>query len=272
MRRNASLVWPTLAFAVPLVGYLMLTAVLRAFLFHPSRDEAAEVNRVGQRVHYATDDGVRIAAWWVPGRGEVRRTVVSFHGNAATASDLWAWADAIAGGGTNVLLAEYRGYGASDGEPSARGIERDAEAAIHYLLRERRVPIATLVVHGQSLGGAAAIAALAGPASGAAGGIVESTFTSLHDMARVVVGLPLTRLLPDAYALDSAARAPSVRVPILQFHGDADEVIPFQFGRRLAARFPRARFVAIPGGSHNLADPEMMRAIAAFLDEVVPPR
>jgi len=254
-----------------LVGsYFVLSSVLNMFLFHPWNEDAPEMLRIGERVRYTTDDGVHLVSWWVPARGARRRTLVYFHGNAATASDMWFWADELADRGTDVLLAEYRGYGQSEGTPSARGIERDAAAAIRYLLDERHVPPSELVVHGQSLGGAAAIAALAGPASNVAGGVIESTFTSLHDMARVIVGLPLTRLLPDAYALDSAARAPSIHVPIFHLHGDHDEVIPFELGQRLGALIPHERFLRVVGGTHMIGDPAAHAEILAFIERTVP--
>jgi fermentation-respiration switch protein FrsA (DUF1100 family) len=249
---------------------LVLGSILHAFLFHPSPDEAPEIERVGERVSYRASDGVRLEGWLVRARGPRRRTVVSFHGNAATASDCWPFAVWLAARGSDVLLAEYRGYGRSEGRPSARGIERDAEGAVRFLIETQGVSPAQLIVHGQSLGGAAAIAALAGPARDAAGGVVESSFTSLHDMARQVVGLPLTRLVPDAYALDSAARAADVRAPVLQIHGDRDEVIPYALGERLRERLRPRRFVRIAGGAHNLEDAQVTEEIAAFLDEVTP--
>jgi pimeloyl-ACP methyl ester carboxylesterase len=259
-----------LAVAMLVAGHFVLSTVLHLFLFHPTADEAPEAAQIGERASYVADDGVRLSGWWVPARGPRRRTLVFFHGNAETASDGWQWADVLADRGTDVLLAEYRGYGQSEGTPSARGIERDAEAAIRYVLDERGVAPSTLVVQGHSLGGAAAIAALAGPASHAAGGIIESAFTSLHDMGRAVVGLPLTRLVPDAYALDSAARAPRIHSPILHIHGDHDEVIPFEMGQRLGALFPSERFVRVEGGTHNLGQPIVTREILAFLDRVTP--
>lgn len=259
-----------LAVAMLIAGHYVLSSVLYLFLFHPRRDESAEIARIGERVHYVTDDGVRIAAFWVPARAPRRRTLVFFHGNGETASDGAGWASVLADRGTDVLLAEYRGYGQSEGSPTARGVERDAEAAIRYVLDERHVSANELVIQGHSLGGAAAIAALAGPGARAAGGVIQSTFTSLHDMARAIVGLPLTRLVPDAYALDSASRAPSIRVPILHVHGTDDEVIPFALGEQLDARFPSSDFLRIEGGTHNVWSPGMTDAILAFIERVAP--
>jgi pimeloyl-ACP methyl ester carboxylesterase len=251
-------------------GHVVLSSVLYLFLFHPRADLGNEIEQIAEPVRYAADDGVTLAAWFVHARGPRRRTLVFFHGNGETAADAWSWASELADRGTDVLLAEYRGYGASEGAPTARGIERDAEAAVRHLLDERHVSPSELIVQGHSLGGAAAIAALAGPASHAAGGVVESTFTSLHDMARAIVGLPLTRFVPDAYALDNAARAPSIRAPILHVHGDRDEVIPFAQGERLDALFHDSRFVRVPGGTHNLGNAMVTEEILAFIDRVAP--
>ncbi len=248
-----------------------LTFVLHSLLFHPRTTENRSIERVGgTRVRYRTTDGVALVGWLVRAHGPRRRTVVYFHGNAATASDYWGWADALAARGADVLLAEYRGYGESDGDPSAHGVEHDADAAIRYVLEVRRVSPRRLVVHGQSLGGAAAIVALSGSAREAAGGIVESTFTSLHAMSRAVLGVALTRLVYDGYALDSAARAPAIRARLLHVHGDRDEVVPFANGEALQARLPNARFLRVRGGTHNVADPAARAAMLDFVDEVVP--
>jgi fermentation-respiration switch protein FrsA (DUF1100 family) len=253
------------------LGELALTWIFHGFLFHPRCDENPSVEHVGgARVRYRTDDGLTLVGWWVPAQGAPRRTVVYFHGNAATASDCWGWADALARRGADVLLAEYRGYGQSKGRPSARGIERDADAAIRYLLDERHVQPRALVVHGQSLGGAAAVVALSGRARGAAGGILESTFTSLHDMSRAVFGLPLTLLVYDAYGLDSEAHASAIRARVLHVHGDRDEVVPYALGEALQAELPTARFLRVRGGTHNVRDPGANEAMLDFIDDVAP--
>ena len=263
--------WVLRVAAIVVLGGLMLTWVFHRLLFYPSRDENRGVEQIGGvRVRYRTDDGLTLVGWRVPAHGARRRTVVSFHGNGGTASDRWDWADALARRGSEVLLAEYRGYGASEGSPSARGVERDADAAIRYLLDEQHVSPRELVVHGQSLGGAAAVVALTSAARDAADGILKSTFTSLHDMSSATVGVPLTRLVYDAYGLDSAARAPSIRARLLHLHGDRDEVIPYALGEALQARLRTARFLRVRGGTHNVVDRAARDAMLDFVEEVVP--
>ena len=250
---------------------LVLSPVLHLFLFHPRRDEGGDVERIAERVTYLAEDGIRISSWWVPAMRERRRTVVYFHGNGATASDCAAWAAHLSERGSDVLLAEYRGYGQSEGSPSARGVELDGDAALRYVRDERGVPEREIVVHGQSLGGAVAAHVLSDVGAGVAGGVLESTFSSLHDMSRAMFGVALTLAVPDAYALDSAARAPRIRTRILQLHGDRDEVIPFALGQALHRSLPEgARFVRVAGGTHNLFAEESDREIVAFLREVVP--
>jgi fermentation-respiration switch protein FrsA (DUF1100 family) len=65
--------------------------------------------------------------------------------------------------------------------------------------------------------------------------------------------------------LDSAAVIAKYRGPLLQIHGDADQIIPMTLGRKLfdAANEPK-RWVMIPGADHN--DPRAPRVIEA-LDE-----
>jgi pimeloyl-ACP methyl ester carboxylesterase len=81
--------------------------------------------------------------------------------------------------------------------------------------------------------------------------VLLSAYTSLPAVAeRGLVRLfPVRLLMRDRF--DSAARAPRIGQPVLLLHGNRDEVIPFDLGRALAGRFPRARFVEVDGAHHN---------------------
>jgi fermentation-respiration switch protein FrsA (DUF1100 family) len=107
---------------------------------------------------------------------------------------------------------------------------------------------------------------------GARGLVLENTFSSLPDAAASHFKLlPVRRLMTTR--LDSAAKIRDYHGPLLQTHGDADRVIPFELGKRLfeAANEPK-QFVAVPGGGHN--DPpsrEYLQALDRFLDDLQPP-
>jgi pimeloyl-ACP methyl ester carboxylesterase len=58
----------------------------------------------------------------------------------------------------NVMMLSYRGYGESKGNPSEKGIIRDAEAAVLHLLQRSDIDPKKLILYGQALGGAVAIA------------------------------------------------------------------------------------------------------------------
>jgi fermentation-respiration switch protein FrsA (DUF1100 family) len=251
------------------VVQLVLRFVLHTMLFHPRPVNTRAVREHhAERVTYAADDGPELVGYWVPAVGRRERTVVCFHGNAESASDNAAWGAALAAQGSDVLLAEYRGYGESTGSPSARGIERDADAAIRYLTEIRHVPIGEVIVMSRSLGGAAAIHVLAGSAREARAGVIHSSFTSLHDLATNMLGIPLTRLIPDGWALDSASKAARIRAPILHAHGTADRVIPYRIGQALDAAFPAnagSRFITEEGGDHGTFDRNTYDAIEAFI-------
>jgi 3-oxoadipate enol-lactonase len=51
---------------------------------------------------------------------------------------------------------------------------------------------------------------------------------------------------------DAFDELPSIDVPVLVVHGDADLLIPTENGRLLASRIPRAELVLVPGAGHML--------------------
>src|SRR6185369_3094714 len=112
-----------------------------------------------------------------------RRTLVFFHGNVGTAWNGVGLARAFAAHGTDVLLGEFRSYGRSEGDPTLHGIQDDGDAALLYLVRERHVAPSSIVVMGQSLGGA--MAAHAMTREHVAGGILVSTFGSFRGISRL---------------------------------------------------------------------------------------
>ena len=78
-------------------------------------------------------------------------------------------------------------------------------------------------------------------------------------------------ILRSINAFDVDHLLPLVKVPTLVLHCRGDSAQPFEEGRRLAARIPGARFVALEGRSHLLpvGDPAWRRfreEVQAFLE------
>lgn len=245
----------TAAGAAILVGAAMIPFLLRqvtdSFLFHPTRGQSHTPAALGlsfEELSLVAADGVRTQAWWIPyaGPAPLGVSVLTFHGNAGTMAERLDHTRALHDLGVSVLTAEYRGYGDSEGRPSEEGLAADAVAAFDALAR--LAPGDALVIHGRSLGGAVAVRlASERPPAGL---VIESTFTTLREMAGRS-GIPLASQLV-AYEFSSIERIAGVHSPLLIVHGDADELIPYAMGEQLrdAAGGP-AVLLTIPGGTHN---------------------
>jgi uncharacterized protein len=127
----------------------------------------------------------------------------------------------------------------------------DARAAWDYLARERKISPGNIIVFGDSLGGAVAID-LATKVD-AAGLIVQSSFTSIKDMAAQVMPFLPSFILRTK--MDSINKIARVRSPKLFIHSPADEMVPYRLGRQLYdAASPPKQFYEVKGASHNEMD------------------
>src|SRR5262249_15239623 len=136
-------------------------------------------------VWLSLDGGVRVHAWWCPPEGwePGQGAVLYCHGNAGNlshrAESIRRWQERL---NTGVLIFDYPGYGRSTGRPGEAGCRAAADAACDWLLRERGVAPANVLLHGGSLGGAvAADLATRRPYRAL---VLLGTFTSVADMAR----------------------------------------------------------------------------------------
>ena len=248
-----------------------LAKLERSLLFYPSPSHG-DSNRQpkgldAENAHFQSADGTKLHGWYL--RHPDPRAVVLFcHGNAGNirhrAGLLKGLQQRI---GVSAMIFDYRGYGHSEGTPTEAGVMADARAARKWLAQREGIAEDRIVLMGRSIGGAVAVDLAAG--DGARGLILESTFSSVPDVAaRLYPLLPVRLLMRSKF--DSTAKIGRYKGPLLQSHGDADRVIPYQLGRRLhaAANGPK-QFVVIRGGDHN--DPqtdEYYDALVAFLDSL----
>ena len=139
-----------------LVAFLWLRQDSMLFLPGiPSREIVATPADIGLRyeaLRLPTADGEALDAWFVPARDE-RAVLLFCHGNAGNISHRLDSLRIFHDLGLSVLIFDYRGFGRSTGRPTEQGTYEDARAAWGYLVEERGIPEAQVVLFGRSLGG-----------------------------------------------------------------------------------------------------------------------
>lgn len=187
-------------------------------------------------------DGGSLAALYLPNPA-AKHTLWFFHGNAEDLGDLEPFLREMQRRGFAVFAVDYPGYGLSTGSPSEKSVYAATEAAARHLQETLKVPLASVVLYGRSLGGGPALElALHEPVAGL---VLQSAFTSSY---RVMTGI---RLLPfDKF--ENLRKLPRVTCPVLVIHGRDDEVIPVAQGEALLAAVPgRKLHLWIEGAHHN---------------------
>jgi alpha-beta hydrolase superfamily lysophospholipase len=200
-------------------------------------------------------DAPKIHAWWWPDQDPKAPAILYLHGARWNLTGHLRRIEQLRRFGFSVLAIDYRGFGKSDGDlPSEEMAYEDARAAWKWLVA-RQPDAQRRFIYGHSLGGAIAIdlaASIANTGPKARGLIIESTFTTLADMAMEVTfsWLPANLLLSQKF--DSIDKIKTVGIPVLVAHGESDRFVPARFSQALyrAAREPK-KLLLIEGGSHN---------------------
>ena len=236
-------------FAV-LVG--LLWALQRHLIYLPDSGPAAAAAQVlpgAREVRLETEDGLRLAAWYLPGGAPDAAGVLVANGNAGHRGLRAPLARALGEAGLAVLLFDYRGYAGNRGTPSEGGLALDVRAARTFLLDEADVPADRLLYFGESLG-AAVVAELATEYP-PAGLVLRSPFVDLASVGAVHYPfLPVRALLRDRYPV--AEHVARVEAPTIVVFGGRDSIVPPEQSRAVAdAAAGLHRLVEVPGADHN---------------------
>jgi pimeloyl-ACP methyl ester carboxylesterase len=228
--------------ALAVLLYLVFAAVLyfnqRSMIYHPE---------FSWRVTHAPDfvlvnEGVALRGWVVnPGKP---RALLYFGGNGERIEDareeLASWFPE-----RTIYLLPYRGYAASEGEPTERALVADALAWFDRVAKDH----ASVAVLGRSLGSGVAMQL-------AAQRPVErlALVTPFDSLVRVAQGFypwfPVDWLARDRY--DSWRYAPQVHCPVLIVRAGEDQLIPAARTAALAASFATPPLQQpVPEAGHN---------------------
>ncbi len=181
------------------------------------------------------------------------RTLLHFHGNGEVVADwVGGFSESVNRAGLDLLLAEYRGYGGSGGEPSLVAMLDDALAVYDAL----GLPPEQVVVYGRSVGSIYALHVAAHRP--VAGLVLESGIADVHERLRI-------RIEPRELGTDEAgfraavaahfdheAKLAAYQGPVLVLHARADHLVDVSHGERLASwAGERGTLRVFERGDHN---------------------
>jgi hypothetical protein len=182
-------------------------------------------------------------------------TILFFHGNGEIASDYDDLGPLYNRMGINFLVADYRGYGRSNGQPTVSAMLSDGHTILAYVRRwlaERHQP-QPLIVMGRSLGSASALELAAAYPEQMDGLIVESGFAYAEPLLRLL-GVNLARLgFREDQGFGNLDKIRRYVGPTLIIHAEYDHIIPFADGLALydASGAAHKRLLRIEGANHN---------------------
>lgn len=248
------MIWQILGMLAAIYAGLALFLYLfqSRMVYYPEigREMVATPRQAGldyEDVKLLTADGIALHGWFVPS-SQSRGTVLFLHGNAGNISHRLDSLLMFHRLGYSTLIIDYRGYGNSAGKPSEQGTYQDAEAAWRHLTETRKIPSDTIVLFGESLGGA--VAAWLATRHRPEALVISSGFTSVPDLAAKFYPFLPVRWL-SRFDYDTRAYLRTVEAPVFIAHSPEDEIIPYRHGRALydAAKAPK-QFLELSGG-HN---------------------
>lgn len=261
--------WGLRLLTLCVVGYCAALLVLviwqRKMMYFPgpSKGTAESLGLTGtQTLRLPTSDGQTIVAWYKPAT-DGHLLYLYYHGNGGSLADRAELFGRMVADGSGLFAIDYRGYGGSTGSPTETGLLIDGETAYAKVIADG-VPPSRLVVVGESLGSAVAVAVAAKHPEHAL--VLDSAFSSAADVAASEYPMfPVHALMMDSYV--SWKRIGAVTAPKLFLYGGKDVVIPLSSARKLYdhAREPKT-FLLLPDLGHVvLLAPGVFAKVKAWL-------
>jgi pimeloyl-ACP methyl ester carboxylesterase len=225
---------------------------LLGFLFYPRRD-FTPCPQGALDFFVPVDPGVSISCrFYLRDKGWPQ--ILHFHGNGEVVSDYDAIAPFILARRINLIAADFRGYGASDGSPTFTSLGQDAcriFEAVRQELSQRGISL-DLWVMGRSMGSISALELADHYPDQIKGLVVESGFASVTRLIKHL-GLPVQGISLEPIEQERMSLIRRISLPVLIIHGELDQLVPLQEAEDLYESLgtKRKKLVVIPKADHN---------------------
>jgi alpha-beta hydrolase superfamily lysophospholipase len=219
------------------------------------------------------EDGIRIGCRFYKSSPE-HPSLLYFHGNGETAGDHDGIAPLYNERGINLFVADYRGYGLSDGTPTFASMINDAHVIFKVFgkIMEREGWRKALFLMGRSLGSMPAIELAFHYADDINGLITESGWgNNFRRLWRYLQPSEIEAISDEKIAFLSKLKMRSIRTPTLIIHGEHDTLVPVQEAQELYQNSAAEdkTILMIPNADHNtliaLGQEQYFQTIETFI-------
>jgi hypothetical protein len=225
---------------------------LIGFLFYP-RQDFTPCPRGAFDLLVPVDTGISISTRFYE-KNKDCPWILYFHGNGEVVSDYDDIAPLYHREGINLVVADYRGYGASDGSPTFSHLINDGRKVLEKVGEElaKRGLRNEMWVMGRSMGSVAALDLAHQFPEKMRGMIIESGFASVTRLIKHL-GLPSGGIDLEPIEQERIGMIREISVPTLIIHGEYDNLVPLQEAKDLFAYLGgrQKKLVVIPKADHN---------------------
>ncbi len=194
-----------------------------------------------------TSDGETINALLFRSPSPSKGLILYFHGNADNIQRWGKYAIDFTSKGYDILMADYRGYGKSSGQPDEKNLYDDAQLILDW--SQKNIPHSRLILYGRSLGTAVAShLAMSSPPDLL---ILETPFDELKGAIYSPLK-PMLHLFPLHHEFPNKTFLPNIHCKIVVIHGTDDWVVPLASALALKPLLKKGdQFVIIEKGGHK---------------------
>ena len=258
-----------LFFHIIILIYFLILVFLyfyqRNLMYHPSENNYLddEVSVRIEKVKINIKDNIELLGWYHEKDLKKNKTILFFHGNAGSLENRIHKLNHFREMNVNFLIIAWRGFSGNKGKPSEKGLYEDGKSAINWLFN-KGVEEEKIIIYGESLG--TGVATHLSQNKNFAGIILETPFTSMIDAAKIFYPyIPVGLLLKDKF--DNKNKIKNIRSPVLVMHGEADQIVPFDMGKKIyeIANEPKYSYFTKHDNHMMEYDENLIKALNSFL-------
>ncbi len=224
---------------------------------------------VGDTIAAAADGKMSLSCRFFPAATN-SPTILFFYGNGETAVDYDGIAPLYNQIGVNFFVADYRGYGQSDGFPAFSTMLADSDKVLAWLtsLLDARGYASRIFVMGRSMGRHSAFELAANFGDRLNGLIIDSGRPTLGNFTQGLDSAAARRL-----EAEYEAKVRSIDLPVLVIHGEMDTLAPVEQAVSMFQGFrsQEKKLLTIPEAGHNDLLQRGLHEYFAAIQEFVSP-